>query len=176
MRMWIFGKKANQQSESSDVPPELRPYYGTPSMGTRLRRASLFVLPVLAAIVLIVALIAGGLWIRHRMEQDDSSVATSQSSQSQNQTQQPTTTDNTQSDNSSDSQSQSSAPSTDATSNSTSPSSGVTQTPDATSQTTTPASDLTNTGPDDGVYVLAFAAAVTATALAYIRQLKLARR
>lgn len=187
--MRIFGRKANQQSTTPtapDVPPELQPYYGRPSLAMRLRRVGLFVLPVIAALALIAALIAGGMWLRHRSDQSSNKVATNQST-----SQKPTTNSNqnqgsnsSQSQNQGNNQSQPAAPQPTNTSpnnsssanNSTSQQpSGNAQQPGTNSSGATPA-NIPNTGPDAGMYLLALVMASIATVTAYVRQLKTVRR
>jgi hypothetical protein len=47
------------------VPAELAPYY-TPPARTRFRHAALLILPFLAVVVVLGALVAGGWWLTHR--------------------------------------------------------------------------------------------------------------
>lgn len=61
--MQLFGRKAKEQSGTpSEVPPELQPYYGKPSLWSRIRR----VLPVVTLVLIIAAIgVAAALWWRH---------------------------------------------------------------------------------------------------------------
>ena len=182
--MRIFGRKANQQSASPaapNVPPELQPYYGRPSLGTRLRRIGLFVLPVVAALALVVALIAGGMWIKNRSDENKPKVATSQST-----TQKPATNNEdsnkpqngsnpNQSEESQPSSNSSNSPGSTNDSNSTNESTGQPSASSNTSSQSSP-SNIPSTGPDSGMYLVALAMAIAGTALAYLRQLKTIRR
>ena len=187
VRMRIFGRKANQQSTTTpgpDVPPELQPYYGRPSLGVRLRRIGLFVLPVVAALALIVALIAGGMWLKHRADESNHKVATNQST-----TQKPATNNNqqngtSQTENNSQSQSNGSKPSNNSTDNTNSAngsSSGSSSTSQQSENSSTngqasSSSNIPSTGPDSSMYLIALATAIAGSAVAYARQLKIARR
>jgi hypothetical protein len=160
--MRIFGRKANQQSttpSAAQVPPELQPYYGRPSLGTRLRRVGLFILPVLAALALIAALIAGGMWLKHRSDDSNHKVV------AKSPTIQVPTTNNNQYQGNAQSQPTEPQPAN------TAPGANSVSSPSDQSSTNIP-----STGPSSSVYVLALIAAVFGTAAAYIRQLKIARR
>lgn len=184
--MRIFGRKANQHSASiagPDVPPELQPYYGRPSLAVRLRRIGLFVLPVVAALALIVALIAGGMWLKNRADENSHKVATSQStpkssagSSQQNST--PQSSNNSQNQPSGTQPPNSSTDNTNSVSGSNSSNSSASQqSENASTDAQTPsASNIPSTGPDSGIYLVAFAAAIAGAAASYIRQLKTVRR
>ena len=64
MDMSIFGKKPNQQPASPDLPPELRPFYGTQkSKSLQARRF----LAVISLLVIIAAAVFIGLWLHGRL-------------------------------------------------------------------------------------------------------------
>ena len=62
--MRLFGRKANEQS-ASGVPPELQEYYRRPGARTRLRSASLLILPLLAFLAVLGVVIGGAVWLQH---------------------------------------------------------------------------------------------------------------
>ena len=161
--MKLFGRKANQSPTSATVPPELKPYYDGPSLGSRLRRAVLLVLPIIAAAALIAALIFGGVWLKHRRDSEQAS----KSSQSAQQATQGAPSESGSS--STQGQNQSTGNQTNDNPSSSSEQSDNTQS-QAAQPSTTP-----NTGPGSDIVILAVTTGAAATLLAYMWQLKTLR-
>ena len=62
--MWIFGRKPNQPPVNPDLPPELRPFYGTQKAKSLQARRFLAVISLL---VILVAAVFIGLWLHGRL-------------------------------------------------------------------------------------------------------------
>jgi cytoskeletal protein RodZ len=74
--MWIFDRKPNQQPASPDLPPELRPFYGTQK--AKSLRARRF-LAVISLLVILVAAVFVGLWLHGRLTSATHAKATTHS-------------------------------------------------------------------------------------------------
>ena len=146
-------------SEKSNVPPELQPYY-RPTRGARLRRAGLLILPLLAAVVLIGALIGGGWWLAHRNQNKTASNSSQHSTETAQAPTEPTPAEP--------------APTTQQPAETPTP---ATQTPTSSTPTSTPASTstLANTGPDAMGVLLAGAIGSIAAVAFHVRQRRVIR-
>lgn len=168
--MRLFGRRANQQS-ATEVPPELQQYYGTPTVGTRFRRASLFVLPIVAFLVVLGLVLGGAVWMRHHRLSDLPQVISRQSSKSpaKSEPSSPSTPTTTQPGENSQPTDQNAQPAQ----------SGVgasgQQVAGNTSQSSTPASSqapIPNTGPNGSVLVFSAATALISAAAFHLRQVR----
>lgn len=170
--MRLFGRRANQQS-ATEVPPELQQYYGQPTLGTRLRRASLFVLPILAFLVVLGVVLGGAIWLRHHklsdLPQTISRQTTKAPKPAPNKASAPSTSEPSQSDQQS---SQTTQPGQSQTIGSSQQTADNTTQPQA---STNSEATIPNTGPGEMTFVFAAMAALIGAAAFHIRQMRSAR-
>lgn len=91
----MFGKKANNSSATSTVPPELRPYFTSHPWLVKLRARLGPVLPVLIALIFAVVIISGALWVRAHRSMPAQGIATRHQQTQTQKTTQPQQSQNT---------------------------------------------------------------------------------
>lgn len=150
--MGLFGRKANQQSTKSDVPPELQPYFDGKSFPARVRRVLSSAAPLIISLIIIAGIIAGGVWLlRNR------------SANTKNEQQTTTQTQTTLRQGSPTQITPSPSP--------------AGSTPESTTTPTASAeSAIPNTGPGEMAFITAALATVFGMAIYYIRQIRLLGR
>lgn len=182
--MALFGRNSSQQSAMADVPPELRPYYERPTLGARLRRAALFVLPLLVVLILVAGAVWGLVWLNRHKPAASSKTSNGQTSQQSAQNNQPSSGGSSQqgSQNQNSNNPSSSQQNQPTNQNQPSPqSTGGTQPTTGTSGTapstgSSPQGSIPNTGPGDSILTVSIVAGAAGAAAFHVRQVRRAKQ
>lgn len=177
--MALFGRRANQQSNMTDVPPELQPYYRQETAGARARRLALTVVPILVVLLLIGGAIWGLVWLNRHKAPTPHPSSNSQTAQN-NQPQSPNSSSqgnqNQGGSSSGSNQSGSSPGPSSSTQSQGSSGSSSANTPGSSGAQKPAGGAIPSTGPSAGALTLAAMTTVGGAAAYHVRQVRRVRR